>query len=363
MKIKTITCHDVYNLGASLQAFALQNYLESEGHDVEVIDYKPWYLSNHYKLWGVGNERFHKPILWQLYNLAKFPGRVSALPRKKVFDEFTKKYLRLTKKYNSFEELRANPPEADVYVAGSDQIWNTTFNNGIDPAFYLNFGTAKKISYAASFATEKLRKGTESFVKEMLDNFNEISVREESGINILKSTGHNGIVVVDPVFLLSQDQWESVSDNIGEGKDYILVYSFEKGGAMQKIAEQLSKLHHCPIYSVGPYKLKYASRNFVNVGPSSFLSLIKNAKCIISNSFHATAFSMIFEKNFFVVNREDGLNTRMKDLLQKYGILDRLISVNVTNQGLCSDIDYSKADELLNRDIKLSMTYLANNLK
>ena len=197
----------------------------------------------------------------------------------------------------------------------------------------------------------------------MLDNFNAISVREESGINILKSTGHNGIVVVDPVFLLSQDQWKSVSDNIGEGKDYILVYSFEKGGAMQKIAEQLSKQHHCPIYSVGPYKLKYASRNFVNVGPSSFLSLIKNAKCIISNSFHATAFSIIFEKNFFVVNREDGLNTRMKDLLQKYGILDRLISVNVTNQGLCSDIDYSKANELLNRDIKLSMTYLANNLK
>ena len=226
MKIKTITCHDVYNLGASLQAFALQNYLESDGHDVEVIDYKPCYLSNHYKLWGVGNERFHKPILWQLYNLAKFPGRVSALPRKKVFDEFTKKYLRLTKRYNSFEELRANPPEADVYVAGSDQIWNTTFNNGIDPAFYLNFGKAKKISYAASFATEKLRKGTESFVKEMLDNFNGISVREESGINIIKSTGHNGIVVVDPVFLLSQDQWESVSNNIGEGKDYILVYSF-----------------------------------------------------------------------------------------------------------------------------------------
>lgn len=363
MKIKTITCHDVYNLGASLQAFALQHYLESEGHDVEVINYKPWYLSNHYKLWGVGNQKFHKPLIWQLYNLAKLPHRLMSLPRKKVFDEFTKKYLRLTKRYNSFEELRANPPEADVYVAGSDQIWNTTFNNGIDPAFYLNFGKAKKISYAASFATEKLRKGTESFVKEMLDNFNEISVREESGINILKSTGHNGIVVVDPVFLLSQDQWESVSDNIGEDKDYILVYSFEKGGAMQKIAEQLSKQHHCPIYSVGPYKLKYASRNFVNVGPSTFLSLIKNAKCIISNSFHATAFSMIFEKNFFVVNREDGLNTRMKDLLQKYSISERLISVDAYDHTLCTDIDYSKVNEFLGEDIKTSKFYLDKNLK
>lgn len=363
MKIKTITCHDVYNLGASLQAFALQNYLESEGHDVEVIDYKPWYLSNHYKLWGVGNERFHKPILWQLYNLAKFPERVSALPRKKVFDEFTKKYLRLTKRYNSFEELRANPPEADVYVAGSDQIWNTTFNNGIDPAFYLNFGKAKKISYAASFATEKLRKGTESFVKEMLDNFNEISVREESGINILKSTGHNGIVVVDPVFLLSQDQWKSVIHNEKEEKDYILVYSFEKGGAMQKVAERLSKLQHCAVYSVGPYKLKYAHRNYVNAGPLSFLSLIKNAKCIISNSFHATAFSMVFEKNFFVVNREDGLNTRMKDLLQKYGISERLIGVDTSDQTLCSDIDFSKVNELLGEYINLSKTYLERNLK
>ena len=363
MNIKTITCHDVYNLGASLQAFALQHYLEIDGHDVEVINYKPWYLSNHYKLWDVGNQRFNKPLIWQLYNLVKLPNRLKSLPRKKVFDEFTKKYLRLTKRYNSFEDLRATPPEADVYVAGSDQIWNTTFNNGTDPAFYLNFGKAKKISYAASFATDKLRKGTESFVKEMLDNFNEISVREESGINILKSTGHKGIVVVDPVFLLSQDQWKSVIHNEKEEKDYILVYSFEKGGAMQKIAEQLSKLHHCPIYSVGPYKQKYAQRNFVNAGPLSFLSLIKNAKCIISNSFHATAFSMIFEKNFFVVNREDGLNTRMKDLLQKYGIPERLIGVEVADNTLCTDIDYSKVNHFLDRDIKLSMTYLANNLK
>lgn len=106
MKICTITCHDVYNVGASLQAYALQTYLKSLGHDVKIIDYKPDYLSKHYRLDIVSNPKYDKPFLKQAYLLAKLPGRLHMLPRKKAFDSFTAKYLDLTKRYTSNEELK-----------------------------------------------------------------------------------------------------------------------------------------------------------------------------------------------------------------------------------------------------------------
>ena len=96
MQIRIITCHDVYNHGASLQAYALQTYLELMGHTVEIIDYKPDYLSRHYLLWSVDNPIFDKPFIKQLYLMAKLPGRLVALKRKKVFDAFTKLYLKRT---------------------------------------------------------------------------------------------------------------------------------------------------------------------------------------------------------------------------------------------------------------------------
>ena len=137
MKIKTITCHDVYNHGASLQAFALQHYLQSIGHDVEIIHYKPPYLSGHYDLWKVSNSRYDKPIIRLLYLMVKLPGRLKSLKRKRAFDAFTSQFLRLTRRYDTIEALRNDPPHADVYIAGSDQIWNTAFRNRLEPAFYV----------------------------------------------------------------------------------------------------------------------------------------------------------------------------------------------------------------------------------
>lgn len=124
MKIKTITCHNVYNAGASLQAYALAEYLKQLGHDIEIIDYVPDYL-RHYKLYGVGNSAYNKPFLKEAYQLAKLPGRLLARygKRKHRFDDFTKNYLPLTEKhYSSNEELKRCPPEADVYIAAATKF-------------------------------------------------------------------------------------------------------------------------------------------------------------------------------------------------------------------------------------------------
>lgn len=131
MKIATITCHNVYNYGASLQAYALQRYLSQAGHDVQIIDYKPYYLNNRYNWRHIPAESRLYPYkdyvgTQCIYFLLKNRKIYKTIGRKRKFDDFRKKFLTLTDNtYTSAEELRATPPQADLYIAGSDQIWNT----------------------------------------------------------------------------------------------------------------------------------------------------------------------------------------------------------------------------------------------
>jgi hypothetical protein len=354
----------VYNLGASLQAYALQYYLEKQGHDVRIIDYKPNYLSRHYSLTSVNNPKYDKPIIKQLYLLAKFPGRLKSLSRKRVFDRFTSKYLHLTERYDSYEALAVKPPYADIYIAGSDQIWNTLFMNGRDAAFYLAFGnvSAKRISYAASFATDEIASAYKDFVKEQLKKFDAISVREESGLRILSDWNFNGCLAVDPVFLLDKTEWRDIESTDGVGADYILVYDFYSDKAIQCVSESLARLYGCMIYSIGPTFLKYADRNFVDYGPQSFVGLVRNARCVVSNSYHGSVFSIIFKRDFFVLNREDGLNSRMYNLLRHYQLEDRLINVDVSEKTLLSRIDYTNVNRILSVDIARSKSFLETQI-
>lgn len=360
MRIRTITCHHVYNHGAYLQAYALVAYLKSLGHDAKIIDYRPPYLSGHYKLWTVP-DFYKKRGLAIPYIMAKLPGRLKALSRKRVLDAFYDKYMDVDMPtYHSVEELRTNPPQADLYIAGSDQIWNTTFCNGRDAAFYLDFGDAstRRISYAASFATAEIVQEYKDFVKRKLTNFDAVSVREESGLSILTDFGISGIHVVDPVFLLDEATWRNFESSEGNGENYILVYDFYFDKTIKHISEALSKLYDCRIYSIGYAKCKYADKSFVNYGPTTFVSLVRHARCVVSNSFHGSAFSMIFKRDFFVVDREDGLNDRMHNLLSHYHIEDRLADDNVAEERLLSHIDYNEVDKILAADIEQSKSFI-----
>lgn len=348
MKIKTITCHDCYNFGASLQAYALQAYLESLGYDVEVIHYKPDYLSQHFNMSVVSNPVFDKPFIKQLYLLAKFPTRLVALRRKKLFDEFTAKFLHLTRRYNSYEELKADAPDADVYIAGSDQIWNTLFRNGRDAAFYLDFGKpeVKRISYAASFATPDVVPEYREFVKSELKGIDYISIREKTSLPLLSSLGRkDGVAVCDPVFLLDKKHWNNLVNSsfytIPKEK-YILLYLSDRGKNIEKIALEMHKQTGWKIYAVGAITAPYADRSLTNVGPLDFVGFIRDAQFVISNSFHATAFSLIMHTKFCVVNRIEGINERMKSVLEDFGLSQRLIGKY--DDGLLQDIDYADVD-------------------
>ncbi|MGC4129288.1 MAG: polysaccharide pyruvyl transferase family protein [Bergeyella sp.] len=327
MIIKTITCHEVYNYGASLQEYALLEFLRQNGFAASAIHYKPPYLSNHFNLKAVSNPRFDKPIVKQLYLLAKLPGRLKSLKKKKKFDTFHKKYIPTdTTLYRNNEELKSNLPEADAFICGSDQIWNSFFQNGKDIAFYLNFvpDNKKKIAYAASFAIDELEESVKPLVKENVARLNAVGVRETSGVRILNELGiDNAIQVLDPVFLLDKEHWKNFITPV-KG-DFILVYDFDSNLVIKEIALTLKREKDWKIYAMNQ-NIDYADQNFWLEGPEKFLSLVSQSRMNITNSFHSTAFSLIFEKQLVVVNRSEKINTRMRDLLGLFGLEKYLIS-------------------------------------
>lgn len=359
MKIKTITCHDVYNVGASLQAYALATYLKTLGHDVEIIDYKPDYLSGHYRLWGGVNAVYDKPVVRQAYCLVKFPGRLARKlgKRKRRFDRFTAQYLPLTERYSSFRKLEQNPPQADVYIAGSDQIWNTLFSNGRDPAFYLQFApqSSTKASYAASFAAAEIADGWSDKLADWISDLDYVSVREGSGLDILRKLGiTRGYQVMDPVFLLDASAWSRFS---GQWKNpvrqpYVLLYDFDRSREMADFAGEIARKNGWQLISF--LKNPYIKKDFSDEGPIAFVSLICGAKAVVSNSFHATAFSLIFHKEFWVFDREEGINARMRDLMKLVGVEGRIASKKRRND----EIDYDTVQDNIDRVEKISKDYL-----
>lgn len=357
----TITCHDVYNAGAALQAYALPTYLASQGCNAGIIDYKPDYLSGHHSLTAVCNPKYNKPFIRELYLLAKLPGRLVGLRHKYAFDKFKTQYFNLTKRYSTFDELCAAPPQADVYFAGSDQIWNPIFPNGNDPAFYLEFvHEGIRASYAASFAVEDIPAESSEIIAERIKKLDYVSVRETSAVKILNQLGvSSGVAVVDPVFLLDTEHWANMAiRRKTNGKRYLLVYDFDSDPAVRSIAQKIAEERGLDIYSV--FNAPYAKKCFTCAGPQEFLGLIHDAEFVLSNSFHATAFAVIFKKDFAVTARRDGINTRMRDLTASLKLNDRMISDENTPLG---KIDYTAVNEYLAPMIENSKAYIKNVLK
>lgn len=364
MKICTITCHDVYNHGASLQAYALMTYLEKCGNDVKIIDYKPDYLSNHYKLFIITNQKWKKNILTKIiYLTLKFPERIIDLKRKRAFDKFTKKYLKLTdRRFISNNDIKENLPEADLYICGSDQIWNSIHKNGRDPAFYLDFVPNNKIkaSYAASIATDSISDEYKKMVKSKVERLDAVGIREKSGVKIIKELGiEKAVQVMDPVFLLNMDEWNEIGrENFNE--NYLLVYDFDKSSLIEKIALDIAKEKSYKIYAINSDSPKYANKSFRFSNPEKFVSLIRNAKFIVSNSFHAVVLSLIYNKQFVIINRTEEINTRMRDLLEDMNLKDRLVKEEYDLKNILAIIDYTKVNKRLEIKIENSKKYLKN---
>ena len=370
MRVKTITCHDVYNYGASLQALALQNYLSAQGHNVEIINYIPKYIKSAPGLLDLDEKQkrynlFKKNIpLRIIYNLYRLFIYYRTRKRRQAFDRFTVKCLRCTKPYYSLEELRKDCPKADAFVVGSDQVWNSYLLNGQDPAFYLDFGGSdiKRIAYACSFGSDAINTDYYEFTKNQLQRFDAISVREESGVNIVRELGYPNVVhVLDPVFLLSQKEWLGVSTASSHWciDNYVVIYQiYRDNPSIEQAAQYFKRVYGWKIISIKAYTdLKYVDENIANASPLDFVKIIANSRMVLTDSFHATAFSIILQKQFLVYpNRAVNNNARLLDFCKLIDCSDK-IDCEETNIDSIS-YDWIKVQNLLDNQIKISKHYL-----
>lgn len=307
MKTLTITLHDTDNCGSSLQAFALQNYLLNHGIENEIIDYVPDYVKNN----GSGLKTLLRKLVF--YKESKV--------RDEKFKEFVKKYLHLTKeKYHNFNELCANPPQADCYITGSDQVWNSMYKCGNDRAFYLDFLDSKnKIGYAVSLGREKVPQDNCDIVKKYVRNFKWISVREKSSVIQLQSVLQREDIdyVCDPVLLNPVQVYRDMQAPRLVNDAYILIYMAQIPDTdfMNKFISKVKKIIPGKIVLIGSYRNRCeCDIHMRDVAPEDFLSLIANAEYIISNSFHATMFSLIYQKQFATIIPEEN-GARIKEIL------------------------------------------------
>lgn len=367
MKIKTITCHQVYNYGASLQEMALVEFLNLHGHDAKSIAYCPDYLSANHKLFSCVNPRWNKNIFFKISYIAlKLPGRLKLLIRKKRFNEFDNKYIPTTSEvFLNNEQLKKIKDSADVFICGSDQIWNPIFPNGRDPAFYLDFAKeskAIKMSYAASFATDNIPQDNIEFVKKSVAKLDIISVRETSGKKILNDLGFEKVEqVLDPVFLLSQQHWLGYIDSQLVNEKYILIYDFDNNKAIKEVAQKIAKKHGLLIIGINK-NLKYVDKNYYLYGPAEFIDLVNNAELVLTTSFHALAFGLIFKRRLGVFNRNVAINTRMRDLLKLLDLSGNLFD-SVSDLTLSDfDIDYDIVDKKIFKHVKRSQQFLIDSI-
>lgn len=365
MKIVTVTCSNADNYGARLQAAALAATLGRDGHEVQVLDYRPWYM------------RFYPRPAWRNIGWRNLPSQLwrwryndHAQRRHELFDDFSSRHIPLTPAVHNLKQLRDNPPVADVYIAGSDQIWNPEFRNGSDPAFFLDFGeqATRRISYAASFGVDCVDASMHDSLRDHLARFDRISVRESSGRHIIAT--ELGMpapdVVLDPVFLLPPAYWDGIADEAGRRvpeEPYVLVYDFMRSKALKSVVRKLARALKCRIISVGAHRLPYARENRREASPAEFLALIRGARCVVSNSYHGTAFAMIFKRDFLVVKREDGLNDRMTDFLKRMQLSHRIADSHTPLGQLLERVDYDAVAPVLDRLVAESRDYLFNAIE
>lgn len=367
MKINIITCHDVYNYGASLQAYALSTYLMAIGHEVEIIDYKPDYLSHHYEFGYVDERNKYyqlckkSKIFHFVYSLRLVPVTFATWRRIKPFSRFKKERLKCSKRYSNLKSLQLDPPNGDLYIAGSDQIWNCNLPNGKDAAFFLSFGTPKrKVSYAASFAMSSIPNEYKEMLKSYLANIDSISVREESAVSLLANIGYKSKAVIDPVYLLKKELWNDFAGNVRIIKEqYVLVYNLNHNNtsAIKTEAIRVAKKHGCIIVAIdSSFKCKFSKRNIHDAGPVEFVNLIKNASYVVTDSFHGMSFALIMQKPFSVWHKHSD-SSRIYDLLSDIGVTSC-----INNSIIENNFNWSIISKKIKQKVDDSITFLQSNI-
>ena len=289
----------------------------------------------------------------------------------RMANKFIKKHIHVTKKrFNSYEELLKNPPQADVYISGSDQVWNTQNNNPEDDlkAYYLCFApdNKTKIAYAGSFGKTDFSEEEILLIKEWLNRYDAISVREDTALDTLKDLGiNNGVHVLDPTFLLDKDEWAKFCTLKAPKPGYVFVYNLNRNKVLEELAQRIAKEKGLRVVNFADtFEFISKAENRMFNSPLDFINHIANADFVVTDSFHGTAFSLNFEKQFLSLPAPK-YNSRLESILRKVDLIDKRF-VSTVEDGLKafeSEIDYLAVNKLLDIEREKSKKYLKEILR
>lgn len=366
MKAAVITRHGISNYGSLLQAMATQQVIEDLGHTCEIIDYirdDESYMQQEKTLLRRKPEWNENPVKRMLYLAVRQPAGIAA---GKYFEKAQKKYLHLSKRYTTWEQLDRDRPKADVYITGSDQVWGPVENGSYDSSYCLSFTeeSDRRIAYAASFGHTDMTPELENYYKKWLSRYESIAVREDSAVEILRNMGIQAVQVLDPTLLLDASYWSRYTQPIREGK-YLLIYQLHNDRRLDEYAEKAAASTKLPLIRISA-SLHQISRKgkFVWLPETGqFLSYIKNAECLITDSFHGTAFAINFHTPFVEVLPDNNTGTRNMSILKMTGLTDRILT-NVNDTALAErKIDYTEADRILADKRKESLGILRSMIE
>ena len=333
MNIGIITFHAAHNYGSMLQAYAMQTFLERQGHHVEIVNFRPLSQKRGYP--KAIDFTTKNNVKKSIKRLVLSPKTIAPLNKKwHLFEEFLHRYLHLTKEYSTLDELKQANFDYDVLITGSDQIWNTKAFDFSEAYFGTFVSTkTKKVAYAPSMGPEPEKQDVD-YLKHLLQGYSAVSVREERTKRFIVNNHiyDNVEVVLDPTMLLDGCDYDSLYDKkpIING-DYLFYYT--PGGVRHEFLSEASKIGkklNLPVvcescYSPGDLDRYDNVTPYIPVGPSEFLNLVKNAKVVCGASFHLMVFSILFKKDFYCMNGD--VDSRMNNLMKVYGCEDRIWSI------------------------------------
>lgn len=365
------------NYGGVLQAYALQQMVIANGFECEII-------SNNF----LNRKSVYKKMKGKMVNLIsamKNPSHYFDKRRTyhqyaaqnaskiKKFEEFRHQNLCIYHTgFSSYGDYLKNPPEYDVYLCGSDQIWNP--NLYCDNGFYFaGFAPeeALKISFASSVGVSMVNKKQAAFMAPFLNRFDVISTREQKGADIINAiSSKKAKVVLDPTLLLDADEWSRIATPCFINEPYIFCYLFGEREYVAEIKKKVKELTGMKVVCVPfvPRELDSSDEKVFDAGPAEFISLIKNASLVLTDSFHATAFSINLRTPFISLCRFDksdkkNMNDRLVTILNLVDLSDRLVDANNTiSADFLYDVDFVKAHDQLEKKRQIDRQFLIEAL-
>ena len=324
-KVGIVTFHMAFNHGAMLQAYGLSKKLNTMGVDAEIIDYRLPFIDRYHHRDGLQEFWDKEKIVGVLKYIKRYIGGKYYSPSWKKFNYFMTKKLPLSEQVFDADFSNLN---YDCYITGSDQVWNGDLTGGIQACYFLESvqDSAKRVAYAASCGGKDFGNSDIKQIKEWLKNFNAIGIREESLTSYVSNIlGIEATTVLDPTLILGKEKWMELVHDVPE-KKYVLIYTFDEKPYIYEMAREYAQKKGLRLIAMA-YEKKDIGEDIFQLfdqGPEDFVSYIYHADAIFTSSFHGTAFSIIFEKQFYCFPHPK-YHERTDNLLNIAGLLDRYV--------------------------------------